>query len=142
MAYGTVELTSADIEFLKNQNDAAKAKISANLAASSSDEERAFYVVAAQSVANMAIHLNDWQPGKHSFDEATLLLLRGLAAPSNPTEFATRLQAARKAQDTSEEARVEAEWNLSNSLRAKLEKPFLDDHSQDAEAEEDEVSDE
>lgn len=135
MAYGSIELTSADIEFLKTQNDAAKSKISANLAASSSDEERAFYVKASQSVADMAIQLGDWKPGKHSFDEETLLFLRGLAAPTNPTEYATRLQAARKAQDTSEEVRVEAEWNLSNSLRAKLEKPFLDDHTQDGEEE-------
>ena len=121
---------------------AAKSQVEASLAASTSVEERTFYTEAELKLSNISSLMENWQSGVRSLDEDTLLLLRGIAAPARPTEYALRLEAAKQAQDATEMANVKAEWNLSNVVRAKLEKPFLEDNSQDAEAEEDEQSDE
>lgn len=121
---------------------AAKSRIEISLAASTSVEERTFYTEADLKLSNISSLMDDWQSGIRYLDEDTLLLLRGVAAPARPTEYAMRMEAAKTAQDAAEMASIKTEWNLSNMVRAKLEKPFLDDHSQDAEAEEDEQSDE
>lgn len=142
MAYGKIDLASIEIEFLKNKIVAAKSQVEASLAASSSVEERTFYAEADLKLSNISSLMENWQSGVRSLDEDTLLLLRGVATPARPTEYAVRMEAAKKAQDTAELANVKAEWNLSNMVRAKLEKPFIEDHSQDAEEEEDEHSDE
>jgi len=142
MAYGKIDLASIEIEFLKAKIVAAKSQVEASLAASTSFEERTFYTETHLKLSNIYSLMENWQSGVRSLDEDTLLLLRGVSAPARPTEYALRLEAAKTAQDAAEMASIKAEWNLSNVVRAKLEKPFLEDNSQNAEAEEDEQSDE
>lgn len=141
MAYGKVDLEPIEIEFLKAKIVAAKSQVEVSLAASSSVEERTFYTKADIKLSNISSLMEHWQSGVRSLDEDTLVFLKGVAAPARPTEYALRLEAARAAQDTSEMASIKAEWDLSDVVRTKLEKPFFEDKSHDAEAEEDEQSD-
>jgi hypothetical protein len=118
----------------------AKSQVQASLAVSSSAQEQTFYTEMNLKLSTISTLMDTWQSGVRSLEEDTLLLLRGLAAPARPTEYALRLEAAKTAHDASEMASIMAEWDLSKLLQAKLEEPFLKDNSQDAEAEDDEQS--
>lgn len=141
MAYGKVDLERIEIEFLKAKIVAAKSQVEVSLTASSSVQERTFYTEMNLKLSNISTLMETWQSGVRSLDEDTLVFLKGIAAPAQPTEYALRLEAAKAEQDASEMASIKAEWDLSDVVRAKLDKPFFEDKSHDAEAEEDEQSD-
>ena len=70
-------------------------------------------------------------------DEDGLLYLRGAITETVPGALARRHVLAKRSGDASV-GELEAEYEQWVTLSAKLEKPFLDDKSQDAEPEEDE----
>ncbi|MCV9964497.1 hypothetical protein OIU34_21645 [Pararhizobium sp. BT-229] len=135
MAYGKIDLTAGDIAFLRSRLGRAAERIAASMTAASSTDERTFYERATVKIDQWIVSVSRYVAGPRRFDEDELLYLRGAIAETVPGALARRYVEAKRTGDASLDD-LETEYEQWVTLSAKLEKPFLDDKSQDATEEE------
>ncbi len=137
MAYGTIDLTAGDIAFLKDHLCRTAGRVAASMTEASSIDERAFYEGAAIKIDQWIATVSRYVAGPRNFSEDDLVYLRGTISDTAPGALALRCVEAKRADDP-RLGELETEYAQWMTLSAKLEKPFRDDKSQDAEPEEEE----
>ncbi|MCZ7860628.1 hypothetical protein O9X98_04350 [Agrobacterium salinitolerans] len=135
MAYGKIDLTAGDITLLKDRLGRTAERITASMSAARSSEERMFYERAAVKIDQWIAAASQYVAGPMKFNEDELLYLRSAITETVPGALARRYVEAKRSGDASL-GEIEAEYEQWVTLSTKLEKPFLDDKSQDAEPEE------
>jgi hypothetical protein len=135
MFYGKIDLTVRDIQFLSKRLNEAATRIATSRCASTSTEELDFYERASSGTAEWITTVSSLAEGPHQFTEEELTYLRGVISEIEPGSLARRCVEAKRTCDPAL-AELEAEYYQKLSLAGKLEKPFVDDRSQDADEDE------
>lgn len=135
MPYGTVEFTQQDINLVvrRLESRAVAVKLAAN--EGTSDDERRFYTAAGEELAAWTDRLMSGSPGRWGFSEDELRYLRGSISENPPSELARQIVEAKQVASP-HLAELELEYAHLHALRERLERPFLEDTSQDPEDEE------
>nr|WP_250808656.1 hypothetical protein [Neorhizobium tomejilense] len=129
--YGIIDLDIGDVALIKARTLAAVDRADKAVIAAQSDDERAFYSASAVRLRRSLEDFERLVPGRKGFSEKELVNLRGILAEVHPGNLAMRCVTAKRNQDPDLDA-LEKEYSSWCSLSQKLERPFIDDHSQDA----------
>jgi hypothetical protein len=132
MAYGKIDLTLKDIATFQRHLEFAAAEAVESSNTSASKEESSFYKQAIVEIDRWRTVTSRLKPRRHGFSKSDLHFLRGLLTEKNQGELARRCAATKSAGDPRYH-QLEEELAHRDTLRSKLERPFILDRSQDAE---------
>lgn len=141
MAHGKIDLTAGDIAFLKDRLGRTAERIAASKTKAFSSDEREFYEGAAVRIERWIATVSRYEAGPRDFSEDDLAYLRGAITDTAPGALARRCVEAKRVGDPAL-GELETEYAQWATLSAKLDKPFHDDLSQDAEPDEEDDAEE
>ncbi|NTF17850.1 hypothetical protein G6L37_05505 [Agrobacterium rubi] len=134
--YGRIVFSQEDLGIVRRMLERGLETVTVNLASAAGEDERLFYSSTRDRYERELARFNKARPGNMSFTEDDLAFVRGSIFPVLFPELMSRW-AAKHELVPEEVTALSAEIDHLEKLQARFMKPFLSDHSQDAEPDED-----
>lgn len=130
MIYAKVEFTPEELDLIEWRIAAGETYAQEAITTAGSPEERDFYQSAVAHLSALKSITSDRHPSGHEFTEDELSLLKGTVNGRTPSEMAMRCLNAKKTADPMLPL-YEKEYEVLSVLMEKLNRPFVEDRSQD-----------
>jgi hypothetical protein len=135
--YGRVPLDAWGIDVLSSLVSDTLRSNEVALRAATDDHERAFYRQTAEWLDALSARFHSMEPGRTPFSETELRSLKGLV-PTLVARLLAQYRDATLASDAHRAKELSDELSAVEALKASLDRPFLNDRSQNPEPDDEE----